>query len=173
MILAGTPWPPTHRRRLVDTFFTNTADLRTAAQEYTTNQQTAIVTYGPIADWDVSAITDMKGLFLNLNHFNSDISSWNTSGVTDMTRMFEVRAARAPSVAPYIASVGRSPRAWRLRRCHTKRHPAFRPAPRPRIVCPHLATRQSAYAFNQPVSFDTSSVTNMAQMFWVRSARTP
>ena len=101
VILAGTPWPPTHRRRLVDTFFTNTADLRTAAQEYTTNQQTAIVTYGPIADWDVSAITDMKGLFLNLNHFNSDISSWNTSGVTDMTRMFEVRAARAPSVAPY------------------------------------------------------------------------
>ena len=100
VILAGTPWPPTHRRRLVDTFFTNTADLRTAAQEYTTNQQTAIVTYGPIADWDVSAITDMKGLFLNLNHFNSDISSWNTSGVTDMTRMFEVRA---PSVAPYIA----------------------------------------------------------------------
>jgi hypothetical protein len=34
-----------------------------------------------------------------------------------------------------------------------------------------LSTRQHAYAFNQPLSFDTSKVTNMNQMFSVRSAR--
>ena len=34
-----------------------------------------------------------------------------------------------------------------------------------------LLTRQSAPAFNQPLSFDTSSVTDMGSMFQVRSAR--
>ena len=34
-----------------------------------------------------------------------------------------------------------------------------------------LSTRQAASAFNQPLSFDTSKVTNMQQMFEVRSAR--
>ena len=33
----------------------------------------------------------------------------------------------------------------------------------------HLATRQGASAFNQLVSFDTSSVTNMYAMFAVRT----
>jgi len=33
-----------------------------------------------------------------------------------------------------------------------------------------LDARQDAYAFNQPLSFDTSSVTTMDYMFQVRSA---
>jgi len=36
-----------------------------------------------------------------------------------------------------------------------------------------LSTRQRAYAFNQPLSWDTSSVTTMDSMFQVRSARAP
>ena len=36
---------------------------------------------------------------------------------------------------------------------------------------PFPSTRQHAYAFNQPLSFDTSEVTNMADMFQVRPAR--
>jgi len=36
-----------------------------------------------------------------------------------------------------------------------------------------LSPRQSASAFNQPLSFDTSSVTRMDYMFQVRSARAP
>ena len=35
------------------------------------------------------------------------------------------------------------------------------------IECP-LRTRQDAAAFNQPLSFDTSSVTDMSYMFGVR-----
>ena len=35
---------------------------------------------------------------------------------------------------------------------------------------PCLWTRQKAQAFNQPLSFDTSSVTTMQNMFYVRSA---
>ena len=55
-----------------------------------------IDTYGPIADWDVSAITDMRYLFYNLRNFNADISSWDTSSVTDMSYMFYVRSPRVP-----------------------------------------------------------------------------
>jgi len=36
-----------------------------------------------------------------------------------------------------------------------------------------LSTWQHASAFNQPLSWDTSSVTNMYQMFGVRFARAP
>ena len=36
-----------------------------------------------------------------------------------------------------------------------------------------LLTRQNARAFNQPLSFDTSSVTDMSDMFRVRSGRAP
>ena len=38
---------------------------------------------------------------------------------------------------------------------------------------PSPSTRQHAYAFNQPLSFDTSSVTDMSYMFYVRSPRVP
>ena len=82
--------PLTRRRRLVDHVFTSTADLRTAAQEYNANKQTAIAKYGLIADWDVSAIIDMSGLLYGLQNFNADISSWDTSGVTDVSQMFQV-----------------------------------------------------------------------------------
>ena len=33
-----------------------------AVQEYNTDPTGAIATYGPVADWDVSAITDMSEL---------------------------------------------------------------------------------------------------------------
>jgi hypothetical protein len=34
-----------------------------------------------------------------------------------------------------------------------------------------LSTRQNAFVFNKPLSFDTSKVTDMTHMFYVRSAR--
>ena len=54
----------------------------------------------------------------------------------------------------------------------TLRPPATRPAPRPASY-PLLSTRQGASAFNQPLSFDTSSVTDMQGMFEVRSSPCP
>lgn len=39
-------------------------------------------------DIDVSAITDMSGLFEILKDFNGNISKWDVSKVTDMIRMF-------------------------------------------------------------------------------------
>ena len=67
-----------------------------------------------------------------------------------MRSMFEVRSTRAlaPSNQSGPGSGGTSPR----------------------IVSP-LSTRQDAVAFNQPLTFDMSSVTDMDYMFSVRSAR--
>ena len=54
----------------------------------------------------------------------------------------------------------------------THRPPASRPAPRPASYA-LISTRQSATAFNQPLSFDTSKVTAMSSIFLVRPALDP
>ena len=68
--------------------FTTKADLQAAVRAYDANATGAIATYGAIAGWDVSAITDMSELFYSRRNFNADISSWDTSRVTDMRLMF-------------------------------------------------------------------------------------
>jgi surface protein len=44
--------------------------------------------YGHISAWNVSAVTDMYGMFYSATAFNQDISAWNVSAVTDMGCMF-------------------------------------------------------------------------------------
>eukprot|EP00964_Phaeocystis_antarctica_P141700 scaffold106778_cov65-Phaeocystis_antarctica.AAC.1 len=51
--------------------------------------------------------------------------------------------------------------------------PVCWPAASPRTVWPPFDSRQYASAFNQPLSFDTSSVTAMNAMFMVRSSPCP
>ena len=96
--------------------------------------------------------------------FNQPLS-FNTSSVTNMLQMFKVRSARAlgPSLQsdPPCARRLRCPRPTPSRLSRAAPRPARRP----------ISTRQGASAFNQPLSFDTSSVTDMLQMFYVRSAR--
>ena len=41
-----------------------------------------------IGSWDVSNVTNMQGMFLNASNFNSDIGSWDVSKVTNMKGMF-------------------------------------------------------------------------------------
>ena len=81
--------------------FTDKASLKTAVQAYNANPTAATATYGPVANWDVSGITDMSQLFYNLADFNADISNWDTSKVTNMDRMFMVRST---PVLPPICS---------------------------------------------------------------------
>ena len=111
-----TPPPPPYP-------FTSTTALKTAVQAYDVNPAAAVATYGPLADWDVSAVIDMSYLFKDLKDFNADVSSWDTSSVTTMEYMFYVRSARAP--APQSCNP-----------------PASRPAPdpAPHRMCPHLDT---------------------------------
>ena len=141
--------PPTHHRRLLGHIFTTKASLETAVQAYNADVASAEATYGPLADWDVSGITDMSYLFYNLKNFNADISNWETSGVTDMSNKFGVRSTPALNLRPDPSPA----------RC-------LRLTP----VTTTSSLFQGALAFNQPLSFDTSSVTNMRSMFSSASA---
>ena len=49
------------------------------------SSSTVVATYGPIEDWDVSEVTNMKWVCYNFGSFNADLSKWNTSAVTTMT----------------------------------------------------------------------------------------
>eukprot|EP00964_Phaeocystis_antarctica_P142431 scaffold107693_cov56-Phaeocystis_antarctica.AAC.2 len=82
--------------------FTTKAALRTAVQAFNANPTAAIAMYGPIAYWDVSAVTNMKQLFDDMRNFNADISNWDTSGVTSMHRMFRVHSPRLPYTQPPV-----------------------------------------------------------------------
>jgi len=69
-------------------------ELEEALQLWQGSQQnatarTAIVrTWGQISDWDVTAVTNMSGLFRDWRSFSEDLNSWNTSLVRDMSFMF-------------------------------------------------------------------------------------
>ena len=102
-VFLATPSPTSHRRLAV-TPITTKAELETAVDLYNTNVGDAEDTYGSIDSWNVSGITDMSELFLDLGNFNADISSWDTSGVTTMEGMFYVRAlAPTSSREPFPA----------------------------------------------------------------------
>ena len=97
--------------------------------------------------------------------FNQPLS-WDTSKVTTMSRMFAVRSARALTLTPSVGPSSCTPLAPPL--------PHALPTPGPHLAphrMPLVSTRQAAFAFNQPLSWDTSKVTNMFAMFTVRSAR--
>ena len=49
--------------------------------------------YGPIAGWDVSAVTNMRFVFRSANAFNGDLSGWDVRNVTNMKSMFEGASA--------------------------------------------------------------------------------
>merc|ERR1711935_52028 len=121
--------------RLIYTFTTK-ASLQTAVQAYNTSPTAAIAEYGPVAEWDVSAITDMSWLFHNLKNFNADISNWDTSSVTNMYHMFYGASAFNQALRFDTSKV-------------TNMNSMF----------------SSASAFNQPLRFDMSKVTDMHLMF--------
>ena len=73
--------------------------LRKAVKDYLAHgeESKACTTYGPIADWDVSRITDMSNLFNRsielvntgaVRAFTFDLSRWDVGKVTNMRCMF-------------------------------------------------------------------------------------
>jgi surface protein len=73
--------------------FLDKNDLQTAVYEWATmNNDEVLAKYGPINEWDVSAINDMSNLFYDTSgtysSFNEDISNWDVSEVTNMENMF-------------------------------------------------------------------------------------
>ena len=95
--------------------------------------------------------------------FNQPLS-FNISSVTSMYRMFYVRSTPAHAT--------HSPLGPMLPRPPPPRPPASWPGVSPSQHA-SLWTRQNARAFNQPLTFDASSVTSMRYMFQVRLRTCP
>ena len=73
--------------------FRSAAALTEAAALLKTDYDLAIELYGPVGTWNVSGITDMSGLFGDVDGFNEDIGDWDVSSVTTMAGMFASNAA--------------------------------------------------------------------------------
>ena len=92
----------------------------------------------PLGSWDVSSVVSMDGMFTDAFAFNQPIGSWDVSNVTDMSLMF------------YFATAFNQPiDSWNVSNV-TKMSGMF---------C-------KATAFNQPIgSWNVSSVTSVGSMF--------
>ena len=104
------------------------------------NASIAIPTYGLMADWDVSQVTDMSSLFENaFQYTGANISNWDVSNVTDMNEMFRNCADFNGDITGWdVSSV-------------TDMEELF----------------DGCESFNQDIgSWDTSSVTTMRRMFY-------
>ena len=108
--------------------------------------------------------------------FNQPLS-WDTSGVTNMQSMFDVRPNPHPQIhipahLVYLLQSAESRPVPRTLRVHTAgaraRLPPSAAYSSPRTARPACDPWQGATAFNQPLSWDTSGVTNMVGMFYVR-----
>jgi hypothetical protein len=42
----------------------------------------------PLADWNVSSVADMRGMFAGASSFNQSLADWNASSETDLTAIF-------------------------------------------------------------------------------------
>ena len=61
-----------------------TCDPRKAIDELIAGGTGTHSTYGPVAEWDMSLVTDLSGAFYNKGSFNGDISKWQTQKVKSM-----------------------------------------------------------------------------------------
>ena len=116
-------------------------------------------------NFETSIVTGMYGMFQYASAFNQPLS-FDTSSVTATSYMFYVRSSPCP--APNLCSRALSckllaPRSPAVSRLLTGVYLAS-------TACPPFDSRQYATVFNQPLSFDTSSVTDMRGMFYVRSS---
>ena len=57
-----------------------------------------------ISGWDVSNVTDMSYAFFSAGLFNADLSNWDVSKVTDMSNMFENAAAFNSDISDWNVS---------------------------------------------------------------------
>jgi len=114
-------------------------NLFDAVVAYVDDADAAEATYGgPIGEWDVSCVTNMKKMFFQANEFNAAIDEWDVSSVTDMEQMFyEAKVFNGAIDAWDVSS-----------------------------VTDMKNTFYKAKVFNRAINaWDVSSVTNMNEMF--------
>ena len=65
-------------------YWARNCDLKEAIDALNPDGSGTHSTYGPVADWDMSLVTDLSGAFYNKGSFNGDISKWQTQKVKSM-----------------------------------------------------------------------------------------
>ena len=74
--------------------FQSKSELKTAISEWATDDEAALLKWGQIKYWDITAVTDFSDLFdgnvgTESSPLSFDLSNWNTTGVTNMSGMFK------------------------------------------------------------------------------------
>ena len=68
-------------------------ELRTWIEEYCRGEKH----HGEPNTWDVTLVTDMSELFMNMDTFNAPIDRWDTKNVTNMEAMFSAATCVQPA----------------------------------------------------------------------------
>ena len=79
-------------------------DIKAAVDLWCSDPAAAEEKYGHISKWDVSHVTNMKGLFRGRWRFNEDVSAWDVSNVTGMKYMFHHATAFNQPLADWDVS---------------------------------------------------------------------
>ncbi|CAK9037129.1 unnamed protein product, partial [Durusdinium trenchii] len=148
--------------------FSTRAELRDAllqwhnADDSTKLQLTSL--WGAPGEWNVSAVTNMNGLFKDLEDFNENISAWDTSKVLDMSSMFH-------GATVFNMPIG----AWNTSSVKTMRKMFYKASsfnePIDAWITPAVIDMEDmfseAMSFDQPISsWNTGKVRTMNGMFY-------
>ncbi|MCC5941835.1 MAG: BspA family leucine-rich repeat surface protein [Balneolaceae bacterium] len=106
-----------------------------------------------LTHWDVSNVTNMRGLFEDATFFNGDISNWNVSNITDMSYMFQDAVQFNGDIQTKEINVDEPDYyiAWDVSNV---------------VTMANMFSSQEGNAFNSEISeWDVSSVEDMSAMF--------
>ena len=96
----------------------------------------------PIGDWDVSNVTNLRGMFYQATSFNQPIGEWDVSNVTTMEEMFQLATSFNQPIGEWDVS-----------------------------NVTNMINMFFGTSFNQPIGeWDVSNVTNMSGMFYRTSS---
>ncbi len=94
-------WGATFQKAYPGYRFASDTNIQVAASEWKANSTMAAAMYGPLSNWDVSAVTSMYRLFDSWPTFNENIAGWNVASVTTMFEMFKSATAFNQNVASW------------------------------------------------------------------------
>ena len=118
------------------------------------------MSYGEPNTWDVTLVTDMSMLFMDMKTFNAPIDQWNTSEVTKMNGMFIGAKSFNQAITMDTSQVTNMSFMFRWASSFNQ----------PITMDTSKVTKMNgmfcgASSFNQPITMDTSQVINMSCMF--------